>query len=75
MPIIQDFSDIHVAVYDKALFHITNNQYIVKGEFGKFILVDNSKEIAQSEIRSSKYPFSGFWLEFSLGIEYLVSQS
>lgn len=72
MVIIQDFSDIHDAVYNKALYHITNNEYLQKDESGDFKLADNAKEIAGEEMKTTTYPFSSFWLEFSLGTEYLA---
>lgn len=70
MPAFHDFSNVSFSVYEKAIFHVTNNEYIVKYE-GRFILKDNWREIAVNEVKNKKYPFYQFWLEFPLGIELL----
>jgi hypothetical protein len=71
MAMYNDFSEIHLFVKNKALFHITHNDYIEESSPNIYKLVDNHKNITDLELENEKYPFSLFWLEFSVGIEYL----
>jgi hypothetical protein len=72
MSIYNDFSEIYLNVRNKAMYHIKNNKYIVEQSLNEFKINDCYMIVATDEIENEQYPFFNFWLEFSLGIEYLI---
>lgn len=73
MPIIHDFSDISKSLFECGVCLVSNNRYVeVDTDKCKFTLVEKWRNEVEEEMHSNEYPFLNFWIEFSIGTEFIA---